>query len=181
MGRTVCAAEYRLTCGRCFALDYMVKLDHHDDPNRTTPIGLVRYACEFFEAALAADEKLGNKSSYEIIAPIPVMFLIGQSIELALKAYLLSKGIELRKLRHDYGHELHKSLRKAKELGLFEAISLSSEDIGIVELLDSLYSTKQLQYIVTGAKTFPVFGPLEKVARKLVYGIAPIVGFHPKT
>ncbi|HET7201224.1 MAG TPA: hypothetical protein VFI80_10485 [Burkholderiales bacterium] len=153
----------------------------HDDPERTTPIGLARYATEFFDAALAADDKLGKKEGYEIIAPIPVMFLVGQSIELTLKAYLLFKGVELRTLRKNYGHELHRSLRKAKELGLYEIVKLSDEEERIVELLDSLYSTKQLQYIVTGAKTFPVFGPLQTVTKKLVSGIAPAVGYPPGT
>lgn len=158
----------------------MAKPTLHDDPERTSPIGLARYATEFFEAALAADEKLGRKDGYEIIAPIPVMFLVGQAVELALKAYLLSKGIELRKLRHDYGHELHRTLRKAKELGLSDIVALSKDDEAVIELLSSLYSTKQLQYIVTGAKTFPVFGPLERVARKLIYGIAPAAGYSPR-
>lgn len=141
---------------------------------------MARYATEFFEAALAADNKLGKKDGYEIFAPIPVMFLIGQSIELALKAYLLAKGVELRKLRRDYGHELYRSLRKAKELGLADVVELSTEEENVLALLDALYSTKQLQYIVTGAKTFPAFGPLESVARKLVYGIAPVAGYPPR-
>ena len=108
------------------------------------------------------------------------MFLIGQAIELALKAYLLAKGVPPKKLRSDYGHELHRSLRKAKELGLSDVVSLSAEEKGIIDLLDDLYSSKQLQYIVTGSKTFPVFGPLESVARKLVYGIAPVAGYPPR-
>lgn len=152
----------------------------HEDPERTTSIGMARYATEFFEAALAADDKLGQKEGYEIVAPIPVMFLVGQAVELALKAYLLAKGVGLRELRRNYGHELHRSLRKAKELGLGDIVALSADEEGTLGLLDSLYSTKQLQYIVTGAKTFPVFGPLESVARKLVYGIAPVVGYPPK-
>jgi hypothetical protein len=105
------------------------------------------------------------------------MFLVGQAIELAMKAYLLAKGISLRQLRRDYGHELHRSLRKAKESGLASVVSLSADEEQVVELLDSLYSTKQLQYIVTGAKTFPVFGPLESVTRKLVYAIGPAAGY----
>lgn len=155
----------------------MTKTSLHDDPERTTSIGMARYATEFFEAALAADDKLGKKTGYEIVAPIPVMFLVGQAIELALKAYLLAKGVEPRELRRDFGHELRRSLRKAKELGLADVVPLSDEEEGILGLLDALYSTKQLQYIVTGAKTFPVFGPLESIARKLVYGIAPIAGY----
>ena len=152
----------------------------HEDPERTTSIGMARYATEFFEAALAADDKLGRTEGYEITAPIPVMFLVGQAVELALKAYLLAKGVGVRELRRNYGHELHRSLRKAKELGLADVVALSAEEEGVLGLLDSLYSTKQLQYIVTGAKTFPVFGPLESVARKLVYGIAPVAGYPPK-
>jgi hypothetical protein len=152
----------------------------HEDPERTTSIGLARYATEFFEAALAADDKLGGEEGYEIVAPVPVMFLVGQAVELALKAYLLAKGVGLRQLRRDYGHELHRSLRKAKELGLSDVVPLSPDEEDILSLLDGLYSTKQLQYIVTGAKTFPVFGPLEKVARKLIYGIAPVAGYPRK-
>jgi hypothetical protein len=56
-------------------------------------------------------------------------------------------------------------------------VKLSDEEEQVVDLLDSLYSTKQLQYIVSGAKTFPVFGPLESVTKKLVSGIAPAVGY----
>lgn len=158
----------------------MAEKNLHEDPERTTSIGMARYSTEFFEAALAADEKLGKKKGYEIVAPIPVMFLVGQAIELALKAYLLAKGVKLRKLRR-YGHELHRSLRKAKELGLSDVVVLSSEEEGVLGLLDALYSTKQLQYIVTGAKTFPVFGALESIARKLVYSIAPVAGYPTRT
>ncbi|MDR7334387.1 hypothetical protein [Roseateles asaccharophilus] len=152
----------------------------HDDPSRTTPVGLARYATDFFRAAIAADDVLGKHAGYELIAPIPVMFLVGQAIELALKAYLLHKGVELKRLRQDFGHEIHRALRKAKELGLFDAVPLTPEDEATVELLNSLYASKQLQYIVTGAKTYPVFGPLEQVARKLVYGIGPVVGYQAR-
>ncbi|MDL2338190.1 MAG: hypothetical protein QFE16_10145 [Pseudomonadota bacterium] len=158
----------------------MNKLRIHEDSTRTTPIGLARYAGEFMEAALAADAKMGKKDGYERVAPIPVMFLVGQSIELALKAFLLARGVTLRQLRTDYGHELHRSLRKAKELGLLEVVPLESEDINAIELLDHLYATKQLQYIVTGANSFPVFGLLQSAALKLVYGIGTEVGFPPR-
>jgi hypothetical protein len=152
----------------------------HDDPERTTAVGLLRYATEFLEAALAADDKMGGKKGFEIVAPIPVMFLVGQSVELSLKAFLLFRGVALRKLRQNYGHALHRSLRKAKELGLFDIVSLSGEELVGLELLDHLYSTKQLQYIVTGAKTFPVFGPLESASLKLAHGIGRAVGYPPR-
>ena len=89
----------------------------HEDPARTTPRGLVRYASEFYAAAVAVDDSLGDKKGSEIVAPVPVMFLAGQSIELSLKAFLLAKGLDLRALRLQYGHKLSSSLQKAKELG----------------------------------------------------------------
>lgn len=152
----------------------------HDDPSRTTPRGLARYAADFMEAALATDAKMGSRSGFEIVAPIPVMFLTGQAIELILKAFLLQKGLSLRQLRHDYGHDLKRALRKAKELGLSSIVDISEEEQSVLELLDTLYSSKQLQYIVTGAKTFPVFGPLAAVAMKLIYAISPTVGYEPE-
>jgi hypothetical protein len=152
----------------------------HDDPERTTPIGLCRYACEFMEAALATDGKMGNREGFEITAPVPVLFLVGQSIELVLKAYLLSRDVPLRKLRYDYGHNLHRSLRKAKELGLSELVELRPDELETIEVLDRLYSSKQLQYIVTGSKVFPVFGPLQRAALRLLHAIGTDVGFPPR-
>jgi HEPN domain-containing protein len=151
----------------------------HEDPKRTTPIGLARYAADFFDTALAADEIIGRRPGFEIIAPIPVMYLVGHAIELALKAYLLANGITLRKLKRNYGHDLHRILRKAKELGLQDSVELTDDDESMVELLNELYSTKQLQYIVSGSKTYPVFGPLHEVAEKLVRGIGENVGYRP--
>ena len=143
-------------------------------------MGVLRYASEYLEAALAADDKMGSKNGYEIIAPIPVLFLVGQSIELSLKAFLLSEGVSLRKLRQKYGHELHRSLRKAKELGLNNLVQLSDEELTVIEVLDHSYSSKQLQYIVTGARTFPSFGPLEKAALKLCHAVGGEVGYQPR-
>src|SRR5437868_6800334 len=89
----------------------------HDDPERTTPVGLARYARAFFDCALAADDKVGHRPGFEIIAPIPVMYLVGHSIELCLKSYLTFRGVPLSDLRtKKYGHDLLKCLKKSKEL-----------------------------------------------------------------
>jgi hypothetical protein len=154
----------------------MVKL--HEDPERTTSLGTARYAYEFLEAALAVDDVVGHKDGYEIIAPIPVLYLVGHSIELSLKAFLLHKGVSLTELKRGYGHDLHSCMRKAKELQLNGIVEFNQQELGAFEILDKLYSSKQLEYIVTGAKQFPVFGPLQTFAVKLFNAIAPIVGFN---
>lgn len=151
----------------------------HNDPQKTTPLGMIRYAHEFMEAALAVDEKIGAKPGFEIVAPIPALYLLGHSIELSLKAYLLSREVNLRQVRA-LGHDLHACLRKAKELGLLNYVEFRSQEEGAFEILNGLYSTKQLEYIVTGAKKFPVFGPLELFSARLFNAVAGIVGFNQR-
>jgi hypothetical protein len=69
------------------------KLKSHLDPLRTTPIGMARYAIDFYAAAIAVDDRLGDQPGHEIIAPAPAYYLLGHALELGLKAYLLEKGI----------------------------------------------------------------------------------------
>jgi len=151
----------------------------HNDPERTTAVGFARYATEFFECALAADDKVGKRPGVEIIAPIPVMYLVGHSIELCLKAYLILHDVPLKELySKQYGHDLKKSLKKAKELGLDSHVKLNSGELRAFMALNELYATKQLNYIVTGTKRFPVFGPIETLCRKLLAAICPLVGYR---
>lgn len=158
----------------------MVEIVSHDNA-KTTPIGLARYSTEFFEAALIADEKMGHREGYEIVAPVPVMFLVGQAIELSLKSFLLHHGVSLQILRSKkYGHNLHALLRSAKELGLNRLLQLTKEELSAIEILNELYASKQLQYIVTGAKVFPVFGPLQVASKRLILAVSNEVGFRPR-
>lgn len=151
----------------------------YDDPQRTTPVGLARYAREFFECALAADDKLGKRSGFEIVAPIPVMYLVSHSIELCLKAYLAFHGVPLHELRSNkYGHNLERCHKKAKELGLDRHVKLDDGELRSLAVLNELYSTKQLNYIKTGSKRFPVFGPIEATCKKLLSAICPLVGYR---
>jgi hypothetical protein len=137
---------------------------------------MARYAAEFLRASLAADDGMGKGREYDFIAPVPVMYLAGHAIELALKSYLLHGGVTLQQLRRRFGHDLGKCFRKAKELGLLDHAKFEEAELGAFHVLDALYSTKQLEYIVTGAKEFPMFGPIQSFARKLNEAVAPLVG-----
>src|SRR5664279_4178495 len=98
---------------------------------RTTSIGLARYAKEFLEAALAVDDSVGMRKEYQIIPPIPVLYLVGHSIELALKAFLVHKGMLVSELRSKaYGHDLLKCWEKSIELGLGDIFTFTSNDTG---------------------------------------------------
>lgn len=146
---------------------------------RTTSIGLARYAKEFLEAALAVDDSIGMRKEYQDIPPIPVLYLVGHSIELALKAFLVHMGMPISDLRSKpYGHNLLRCWEKSLELGLRDIFTCTSDETLIIQLLNDLYSKKELEYIVTGYKEFPVFGPLHKLAVNLVNTIGPSVGYN---
>lgn len=147
----------------------------HTDASRTTPLGMARYAHDFFEAALAVDDKMGKDN---MIAPVPALYLIGHLIELSLKAYLLKHGVSLRQLRsRTFGHDLHASMRKSKELGLDRLLKLDTPEEGAFELLHDLYASKQLEYIVSGFKHYPLFGLVEITAARIFNAISIEVGY----
>jgi hypothetical protein len=140
------------------------------DPARTTPIGMLRYAIEFYAAAIATDRAIGDSPGYEITAPTPVNYLMGHAIELGLKAYLLHTGHSLADL-HTIGHRLCVAYSKARVAGLDAHFQPRPEEASVLDTLDALYSDKQFEYIETGLKTFPVFGPLKHFARELLLGV----------
>lgn len=139
--------------------------------------GYARYAREFYDSALAADHVVGTRDGYEIFAPAPVMYLVGHSIELILKSFLAHNGVNDNKLRK-IGHDLEKCYKKAKQLGLNSVVTLNAENEEVLEVLNVLYKTKQLNYLVTGSKKFPIMGPLQNLTVKLLDAIGPEVGFR---
>ena len=139
--------------------------------------GYARYAREFHDSALAADDAVGTRKGYDIIAPAPVMYLFGHSIELILKSYLAHNGVNENKLRK-IGHNLEKCYKKAKELGLNSVVNLDAENIEVLKVLNALYQSKQLNYMDTGRKTFPIIGPLQTLCVVLLDSIGPEVGYH---
>ncbi|QKS29953.1 MAG: hypothetical protein HT579_14135 [Candidatus Accumulibacter similis] len=150
----------------------------HDDPALTTPIGLARYAHDFFDSSRAVDDHFAKKDGFELVSPMPALYLIGHSIELAFKSYLLHRGVTLRELRSKrFGHDLHACQRKARELQLLSLVSFHSAEEAAVEILNDLYSTKQLNYIVTGMKTIPAYGLLESFSEKLIRAVSKEVGY----
>jgi hypothetical protein len=56
------------------------------DASRTTSTGMFRYALEFFAAGIVTDDQLAGKESHTLT---PANYLVGHSIELVFKAYLL--------------------------------------------------------------------------------------------
>lgn len=145
--------------------------------NRTTARGLARYAREYFDAAIAADDMLGARKGYELVAPHPVMFLIAHSVELILKAFLRFNGYSVDDIRK-LNHSLMDCWQNSTQNGIEKHASLTEEEVEILGLLSDLHRSTELRYIQTGFKTFPVFGPLQVMTEKLLNAICPLVGYR---
>ena len=146
----------------------------------TAPIGYARYSNEFYRAAMAADDAVGEDTGFEIAAPVPVLYLIGHSIELALKSFLLFRGVSEGELRKLYGHDLQAAYDDAVKNGLHEIYAPDESEIEVLALLNALYRSKELNYIATGYKEFPVFGPLQTLSKNLMVGVSKAVGWRGK-
>ena len=84
--------------------------------------------------------------THALIAPIA--FLLAQSIELTLKAFLLEKGYPFDKLLSEIGHSIPKAIDRAERHGLS---AHHAHDKHVCDLLDRAYrsengSAKKLQY-----------------------------------
>ena len=124
------------------------------------------------------DNDMGLESGYEIVAPTPVLYLIGHSIELSLKSYLLHNGTEESELRTGYGHDLMKAFDSANSAGLSQFVDIVPDDVAVLRVLNGLYQSKELNYIKPGMKTFPSYGPLEDFAKRLLVSVSNHVGWR---
>lgn len=136
-----------------------------------TPHGFLKHAQEFF---VAADLVLGKTEDVSL----PAYFLLGRSIELALKAFLLHKGMRISELRRkEFGHNLRALLAKAREQGLEGHIDIENIEIGVIDLLSYDYAEKRLEYRVTkGTYYLPLLPDVWGVARKLAYDLESVWG-----
>lgn len=145
-----------------------------DDDDRTTAIGLARYAYDYISAAMLIER---NDSSPGHISPIPAYFLAVHGIELTLKAFLRHEGVSPRDLQKNFGHNLHACHRKAKELGLRKIFKEHPSDIDAMGMLVALNEQHALRYIKTGFKRFPMWSIVEPLAVRLHQAVSPHVGF----
>lgn len=119
-----------------------------------------------YRAAAAALDESGKALHFS-----PRYFLLSHSIELALKAYILSsggRGTEPKKL----GHDLERALTRAKELGL----SLTDRRIEqAIEWLAPSHKDMSFRYRQTGFKTLPELNELTELVSSLIDHVRPIV------
>ena len=109
------------------------------DPMRSTAHGFWRYSAEYFHAAEAVRGVKGR----ELL--MPALQLYGQSIELALKAFLLKRGVPLGDVKK-LSHKLTEILALARKRRLGTEVKLSQRDIALIQLLGANYAMHRFRY-----------------------------------
>jgi len=104
------------------------------------------------------------------------MFLVAHSIELALKAYLLFKGQSIINIKN-LSHRLDDCWATATKQDIESHVKLTEDEMEVLKLISNLHASTELRYIKSGFKNFPVFGPLQNLAEKLLNVICPLVGY----
>lgn len=157
------------------AVDYCCMDKALTEEDRTTAIGLARYAYDYIGAAMLAER---NDPEPNPISPVPAYFLALHGIELTLKSYLRHKGVTAKELRgQKYGHDLHACHKKAKELGLQSIFNEQANDADAMRMLVGLNEHQGLRYIKTGMKHFPLWSLVQPLAVRLHQAVAPEVGY----
>lgn len=141
---------------------------------RVSPLGFVLYSLDFLSAYESFEtHKPFSPSKY---------YLVCRSIELSLKAYLLTKNLSIDNLKRKIGHDLHKTLRKAKELGLDSDVGISQSERAEIEKANLWYKRKGFEYFSVenmvesfqGYSTLPDLQVLVMLANKLISSIKPL-------
>ena len=90
------------------------------------------------------------------------MYLIGRSMELSLKAYILYNKVTLKDLSDPkkLGHDLQKCLTCAEGFGSKKVVTLENLEMDAFNALNAMYRRKELEYSVTGFKIYPLLSQL---------------------
>ena len=111
--------------------------------------------------------------------PIIRAFLLGQAIELYLKAFLFHQGFGETQLKKKFGHNLKRLLDEAIKLGMGTNLHVSSQLTADVEALNKVYASKALQYFsllyLLSGPTLPKLDRLFKFADALKRHIGSLV------
>ncbi len=104
--------------------------------------------------------------------PVQICFFWGRSIELGLKAFLMSKGVSPSVLKRKFGHNLTKLLREAQARGLSSLVGNTAMDVASVPLLSLDYASKRYEYRESGGTYFiPDEALVSRFIRRLLRGI----------
>ena len=122
-------------------------------------MGISNDAREFLDAA-----QLVRAEKPEWFAP--TLFLVCQSIELSLKAYLRGSGYSDKQLRR-LGHDLEAGIAAARAAAIEAHVQIDAADVEALTRMNAYYQSKDLQYSTSGYKSYPHPDVLFTLAERL--------------
>ena len=129
-------------------------------------IGFLTKAEDFATAAEACIDRTGMLENYSLVG----YYLMGHSIELALKSYLLRSRYTDKQLKR-IGHDLRACLDTTIAAKIDPSLLLPNCD-QCVDLLNDYYSRKELEYYSRpGLLTLPTRADLKQVVSHLLRGL----------
>ena len=134
-----------------------------------SPFGFISYSEDFYEACC-------SHITHRPFSPAKY-YMACRSIELSLKAFLLLKGVTRDQLKKKpLWHDLHKILKKCKELGISNLVSISSSQELYIESLNKWYVRKGFEYfelenLVSSPKSLPNITEIQELANFLIKGL----------
>lgn len=107
-------------------------------------------------------------------ASMVAYYLVGHSIELALKSFLVAKGYSKAELRSrkKYGHNLANLLKECRRRKLGREAKLENAEIEAINLLNATYMSKRFEYLEYGIYRLPKYFFIRDVAAKLVSNLS---------
>lgn len=131
-----------------------------------SPEGFFSYARSY---ARAADVLLQNGTPD---TRIPVLFLLAHSLELSLKAFLLSQDVDAVALsRKPYGHDVEYCLTDSLSRGLLHGRELPPEERLAVVTVSGLFKEKELNYLYEYPKGLPDADALCRSVRRVLSAV----------
>lgn len=143
-------------------------MNEKSDDNRTTAMGLLTDAKEM----LAAAKLLHDSDVWKVQRP--AYYLLGHSIELALKSFLLANGTSPGTLKKKLGHNLTKTARRVVAARSNSVSPIVQEYLAAIDLLNHYYQAKELEYRVTGTKRYPGKETLFAFLEAVIPNIEPV-------
>jgi hypothetical protein len=145
------------------------------------PFAFWSYSEEFLIAASKVkkpDKKKRNKDDFALL--MPAYYLVGHSIELSLKSYLSAKGYSVNKLRYKpYGHNLVSLVKESRKRKLGREAKLNKYQIQAIELFNTVYQKKDLEYLTYGNYRLPEYWYIYEIAELLLKGLARYASNSP--
>jgi hypothetical protein len=133
--------------------------------DRTSAFGVLRYAEDYRVVAGLAHAAKGGFT-------VPAYSNIGQSIELSLKAYLLTRGVAPAELRkHAIRHTLAKLLELADAHRINRLVGLQDVERGAILDLSEPYRLHLFRYFEAGTMTVPKWEFISITAEHLTKGL----------